>query len=220
MKNDFSPSQALLEISRGYSVFEINENIYYFKHFSIESMLELEEYEQVEFKKAQKNGIKTSKKLLEEAYKIGSWTKEKEEKLKSLQWTIKHSYKALNKIEEVMAKEHEMLSLGGQAAAAAHSLGTPLSTIKIISQELSKQLRDNKDVIQDIDLLASQVERCNEILRKLTLNPVEEDNFIDKDLSIKEYLSEIISSFKEISKKNFIFNFDQYSNQKKISKSV
>ena len=43
---------------------------------------------------------------------------------------------ALNKMEEIMAKEHEMLSLGGQAAAAAHSLGTPLSTIKIISQEL------------------------------------------------------------------------------------
>ena len=37
---------------------------------------------------------------------------------------------ALNKMEEVMAKEHEMLSLGGQAAAAAHSLNT-LSTIKI-----------------------------------------------------------------------------------------
>ena len=37
---------------------------------------------------------------------------------------------ALNKMEEIMAKEHEMLSLGGQAAAAAHSLGTPLSTIK------------------------------------------------------------------------------------------
>ena len=37
---------------------------------------------------------------------------------------------ALNKMEEVMAKEHELLSLGGQAAAAAHSLGTPLSTIK------------------------------------------------------------------------------------------
>ena len=33
---------------------------------------------------------------------------------------------ALNKMEEIMAKEHEMLSLGGQAAAAAHSLGTPL----------------------------------------------------------------------------------------------
>ena len=29
---------------------------------------------------------------------------------------------ALSKMEEVMAKEHELLSLGGQAAAAAHSL--------------------------------------------------------------------------------------------------
>ena len=58
---------------------------------------------------------------------------------------------------EVMAKEHEMLSLGGRPAAA-HSLGTPLSTIKIISQELTKQLKDNKDVIQDIELLSSQVE--------------------------------------------------------------
>ena len=51
---------------------------------------------------------------------------------------------ALNRMEEVMAKEHEILSLGGQAAAAAHSLGTPLSTIKIISQELMKQFKDKK----------------------------------------------------------------------------
>ena len=71
---------------------------------------------------------------------------------------------ALNKMEEVMAKEHEMLSLGGQAAAAAHSLGTPLSTIKIISQELMKQFKGQKDTIQDIELLSSQVERCNQII--------------------------------------------------------
>ena len=58
---------------------------------------------------------------------------------------------ALNKMEEIMAKEHEMLSLGGQAAAAAHSLGTPLSTIKIITQELLKQCKNQKDIIQDIE---------------------------------------------------------------------
>ena len=95
---------------------------------------------------------------------------------------------ALNKMEEVMAQEHEMLSLGGQAAAAAHSLGTPLSTIKIITQELLKQLKYNKEVIQDIELLESQVERCNQILKKLSLNPNQEDDFIDEDLSMKEYL--------------------------------
>jgi len=127
---------------------------------------------------------------------------------------------ALSKMEEVMAKEHELLSLGGQAAAAAHSLGTPLSTIKIITQDLAKQLKNNKEFEKDIELLNSQVERCNEILKRLSLNPVEEDDFIDKDLTVREYLSEIISSFREISNKKFVFNFDQDSNSKKITKSI
>jgi len=127
---------------------------------------------------------------------------------------------ALNKMEEVMAKEHEMLSLGGQAAAAAHSLGTPLSTIKIISQELKQQLKDQKDVISDIELLSSQVERCNQILKKLSLNPNEEDEFIDEDLSLREYINQITSSFQETSNKNFILNFDQDLNSKKISRSI
>ena len=127
---------------------------------------------------------------------------------------------ALAKMEEVMAKEHEMLSLGGQAAAAAHSLGTPLSTIKIISQELLKQLKNNKEVIQDVELLASQVERCNQILTKLSLEPDQEDDFIDEDLTMKDYIREIVFSFQETSAKNFIVNFDQDSNSKKITKSI
>ena len=127
---------------------------------------------------------------------------------------------ALAKMEEVMATEHELLSLGGQAAAAAHSLGTPLSTIKIIVQDLTKQFKGQKEFEKDINLLSSQVERCNQILKRLTLNPIEEDDFIDKDLTIRDYLNEIITSFKEISKKNFIFNFDQYSNSMKLTKSI
>ena len=127
---------------------------------------------------------------------------------------------ALNKMEEIMAKEHEMLSLGGQAAAAAHSLGTPLSTIKVITQELSKQLKDQKDVSQDIKLLLSQVERCNEILKRLSLNPDQEDEFIDEDLSMREYLRQIISSFKETSKKEFSLNLEQDLNSKKIYRSI
>ena len=127
---------------------------------------------------------------------------------------------ALGKLQEVISKEYELESLGGQAAAAAHSLGTPLSTIKIIAHDLEKQFHDQEDVKKDIELLSSQVERCNEILKRLTLNPVEEDEFIDKDLTMRDYLSEIILSFKEISKKKFIFNFDQFSNVKKITKSI
>ena len=127
---------------------------------------------------------------------------------------------ALSKMEEVMAKEHELLSLGGQAAAAAHSLGTPLSTIKLIVKDLKKQFDGQKEISKDIELLSSQIDRCNEILKRLSLNPIEEDEFIDKDISIREYLKEIILSFNEISKKSFILNIDQDSNPKKITKSI
>ncbi len=127
---------------------------------------------------------------------------------------------ALNKMEEIMAKEHEMLSLGGQAAAAAHSLGTPLSTIKIISQELTKQLKGQKELLQDVELLSSQVERCNQILKKLSLNPNEEDEFIDEDISIKEYIEEIVTTFTETSNKKFILDFKDDKNPKKITKSI
>ena len=37
---------------------------------------------------------------------------------------------------------------------------------------------------------------------------------------MRDYLNEIISSFKEISKKDFIINFDQDFNVKKITKSI
>ena len=127
---------------------------------------------------------------------------------------------ALSKMEEIMAQEHEMLSLGGQAAAAAHSLGTPLSTIKIISQELKQQLKDRKELTSDIELLSSQVERCNQILKRLSLNPIGEDDFIDEDLNFKKYINQIVNSFEETSDKKFILNFDQDSSPRKIPKSI
>ena len=127
---------------------------------------------------------------------------------------------ALDKIQQLIAKEHELVSLGGQAAAAAHSLATPLSTIKLITQELSKSLKGNKDIEKDIILLAEQVERCNQILKKLSINPDINDEFIDYDLTISNYLKEIIKSFENISKKKFFFHDNQNINPIKFKRSI
>ena len=127
---------------------------------------------------------------------------------------------ALNKIQQLIAKEHELVSLGGQAAAAAHSLATPLSTIKLITQELSKSLKGNKDIDKDMVLLSEQVERCNEILKKLTLNPDIDDEFIDHDLTLSNYTKEIIKSFQNISNKNFFFQNSQDTNPVKFKRSI
>ena len=127
---------------------------------------------------------------------------------------------ALDKLEQVIAKEHELVSLGGQAAAAAHSLNTPLSTIKVISQDMYKQFKNQNDIKKDLELLVSQVDRCSQILKKLTLNPSQDDNFINLKLSISDYVSEIIKSFREISDKEFIINLSQDSNSFKIPKII
>ena len=92
--------------------------------------------------------------------------------------------------------------------------------MKIISSDLLKQFKDDKEVKNDIELLLSQIERCSDILKKLTLNPTIEDNFIDRDLSLAEYVIEIVKSFKEISKKEFILNLDQNLNSLNITKSI
>ena len=84
---------------------------------------------------------------------------------------------ALNRLQEVIAKEYELESLGGQAAAAAHSLGTPLATISVVAKELKKEIGDNKEISKDIDLLISQTKRCSEILKKISKKQIEEDRF-------------------------------------------
>ena len=107
---------------------------------------------------------------------------------------------ALNKLELILAKEHELESIGLQAAAAAHSLGTPLSTINVIARELEKEIGNNPKYEKDIDLLLSQTKRCSDILKNLSQDKFKEDNFLS-DIKIEELINEIIRSFKEISNK-------------------
>ncbi len=107
---------------------------------------------------------------------------------------------ALNKLELILAKEHELESIGLQAAAAAHSLGTPLSTITVIARELEKEIGKNPKYEKDIDLLLSQTKRCSDILKNLSKDQFKEDSFLS-DIKIEELLSEILRSFTEISEK-------------------
>ena len=127
--------------------------------------------------------------------------------------------KAYDEMQEQMAKENELLSLGGQAAAAAHSLGTPLSTILLTAKELQKEFGNNEKIKKDIELLVSQSDRCREILKKLSLNPNIEDEFINSSLSLNDYVYEIVRSFQEISEKNFIINSEQFKNPIKLYRS-
>ena len=127
---------------------------------------------------------------------------------------------AYYKIQEIMAKENELLSLGAQAAAAAHSLGTPLSTILLTANELQKENLNNEKINKDIDLIVSQSNRCREILKKLTLNPNVEDKFLDTKVLIIDYINEIVRSYEEISEKFFLVISDNNNNPVASNKST
>ena len=126
---------------------------------------------------------------------------------------------ALNKLELILAKEHELESIGLQAAAAAHSLGTPLSTITVIARELEKEIGSNPKYEKDIDLLLSQTKRCSDILRNLSKDQLEEETFLS-DVRIEHLLNEIVRSFAEISEKKLSLTVEKNKINPQIERSL
>ena len=125
---------------------------------------------------------------------------------------------AINKVQQVLAKEYELESLGGQAAAAAHSLGTPLATINVVASELKKELGNNKEFVKDIDLLITQTKRCGEILKKISKKQITDDDFFKKT-KLGDLLEEIIESFEETTSKKIYLSLENDNNKIFISRS-
>lgn len=74
---------------------------------------------------------------------------------------------ALLATQMALAREQKLTDLGGVVAAAAHELGTPLATIKLVSSEMLDELEDGTDLREDAKLIGEQAERCREILRSM-----------------------------------------------------
>ena len=126
---------------------------------------------------------------------------------------------AFNKLQEIISKEYELESLGGQAAAAAHSLGTPLATISVVAKELKKELGNDNNYSKDIDLLISQTKRCSEILKKISKKQIVEDRFFSF-VKLEDLMEEIIESFKETSSKKISLVNNEDNNKISIKRSA
>ena len=70
-----------------------------------------------------------------------------------------------------LERERRVSALGALAAAAAHELGTPLGTISVVAKELTHSVCPDDPLAEDVALLASQAERCRDILAALTRQP-------------------------------------------------
>ncbi|MBE9476623.1 MAG: ActS/PrrB/RegB family redox-sensitive histidine kinase [Proteobacteria bacterium] len=74
---------------------------------------------------------------------------------------------ALSATQMALAREHQLTALGGVVAAAAHEMGTPLATIKLVSSELAADLQEDTELKEDILLIQQQADRLSQILRDM-----------------------------------------------------
>ena len=125
---------------------------------------------------------------------------------------------ALNRLESVLAKEQELDSIGHQAAAAAHSLGTPLSTITVIAKELKKEVSNNPKFADDIEIILTEVKRCGNILKKLSRREIVDDIYVS-NIALEDLLFEIKNSFEESSKKNIELYLNKKNKKTPIKRS-
>lgn len=91
-----------------------------------------------------------------------------------------------------LEREQKLQHLGGVVAAAAHELGTPLATIKLVSSELadelSQALPDRDDLAEDVQLLRQSADRCRDILRSMGASG--RDDLLIRSAPISEVLNE------------------------------
>ncbi|MCB1484193.1 MAG: ActS/PrrB/RegB family redox-sensitive histidine kinase [Hyphomicrobiaceae bacterium] len=107
---------------------------------------------------------------------------------------------ALTATDMVLASEQRLHALDGLAAAAAHELGTPLSTIVLVSKELERELGPDSRYGEDLTLLRSQAQRCREILQKLTKKPDEQDP-MHASVTVREIIDESVEPHKVSTKR-------------------
>ena len=161
MNDDDNYSSDLLEILQGYSTLEYSGQSYYFKHFSVIEVLELEFDEKKDIASSIKNGIKTKNELIKSAIDIGSWSEAKEDKIKSLNWTIKKSESALSKIEDqnqreifnnqIEAQRKELEEIENERAKIFSYSAEYLAQVKKIRKMVDTSIFLNKEFSEKIE---------------------------------------------------------------------
>lgn len=100
-------------------------------------------------------------------------------------------------IREQSLESERVLSLGTLAASAAHELGTPLSTMAVISNELAHELSQHPQQLEQLQMLRSQIMRCKEILSSITRNAGQSRADDGQGQTLREFLLEMITRWQD-----------------------
>jgi two-component system, sensor histidine kinase RegB len=81
---------------------------------------------------------------------------------------------ALAATQMALSREQRRAAVGALAAAAAHELGSPLSTIAVVAREIASDLPKTGPLAEDANLLLAETARCRDILARLATRSEDE----------------------------------------------
>jgi hypothetical protein len=180
-------NSALIDIVRGYSIIYVDSKKFYFKHLTLRDHLSLDERYDQYIKDAQKSGIKTEEEIIALAIKNNYWTINKEDEIKSLDWSIK-------KLEQAREKMSDPL----QKYSIKANIEEKIATLNKIKQDRSK-----------IANYSAENFAQNKKIRELISSTFFKDQEFKETLGESEaysYISELFEKMSDLSDKEIILN--------------
>ena len=86
----------------------------------------------------------------------------------SLAEAVRKRDRKLARAREEALRSERIVALGTLGAGAAHELGTPLSTIGVVAEDMARRHAGNSDLAADVAVLQDEIKRCKGILNALT----------------------------------------------------
>ena len=78
--------------------------------------------------------------------------------------TMREQQQSISRVREQGMRDEQIISVASIAAGTAHELRTPLATMTVLTDEMLEQY---PELSKDLNLLQSQLSRCDSILREL-----------------------------------------------------
>jgi len=109
--------------------------------------------------------------------------------------TLRERDRLLASAREETLRNERIVAMGTLAAGAAHELGTPLSTMAVITNELQRDYANDPELSENLQILRDQVANCKQILSNLLASSGQARAEGGASLPLDTYLSELVDKW-------------------------
>ena len=113
---------------------------------------------------------------------------------------VREKQKSLAKLREQQLRDEQLVSIATFAANAAHDLATPLTSIRLINEELIEECEESNELPEEVqtdiakllNTQQEQLQRCQNILSDLSLKALQSKSDHHESENARHYLQQVI----------------------------